>query len=166
MAQSSSDLTQPNSDAIRASLQPANTRSWTQPVHLGAVGDFSAVGAVALNARGDAIAVWETASELSPLAQADYENDLRPGGPILEQLTTPITTRVGVRTHFSVHAHPWGSPIQRVRWDFGDGVSAIGQRTSHRYRHRGRYNLTITASDATGANTTATRTIIVTKRNR
>jgi PKD repeat protein len=59
---------------------------------------------------------------------------------------------------------PWGSPLAgEPVWDFGDGGSARGKRVAHTYRHTGSYTVGVMQSDATGAGSGSTATIVVTR---
>jgi PKD repeat protein len=48
-------------------------------------------------------------------------------------------------------------------WDFGDGASARGASVPHTYRRTGTYTVAVTQSDATGAGSRSTATIVVTR---
>lgn len=49
-------------------------------------------------------------------------------------------------------------------WRFGDGGSAAGRTPAHAYAHAGRYVVTLTVSDSFGDVTTATATVVVSRR--
>jgi PKD repeat protein len=54
-----------------------------------------------------------------------------------------------------------GSTLVAYNWSFGDGSSATGVSSSHSYAHPGRYAVTLTVRDATGASATATQRVTI-----
>ncbi|MGY4706547.1 PKD domain-containing protein [Candidatus Bipolaricaulota sp. J31] len=51
--------------------------------------------------------------------------------------------------------------IVSYRWDFGDGTTAEGRMVSHSYDHDGEYVVALTVVDDSGAESTATKTVVV-----
>jgi PKD repeat protein len=91
-------------------------------------------------------------------------SDLKAGGPVLARLQVPDRGAAGVRTRFAVTPAPWGSPlVGEPVWDFADGTSARGASVPHTYRRTGTYTVAVTQSDATGAGSRSTATIVVTR---
>jgi hypothetical protein len=150
------------SDAIGVSIRPAGG-TWEAPVTI-ATQNIDTVS-VAMGSHGQALVVWGKQT-YEPYSETVDLSELQPDGPILQQLATPKTTNAGRRTRFAVHAHPWGSPIRRVRWNFGDGTTANGEAVKHVYRHRGRYTVLVAATDAAGRAETASAIVTVSKRRR
>ncbi len=54
-----------------------------------------------------------------------------------------------------------GSSISSYRWKFGDRSTASGASVRHRYRKPGQYTLSLRVTDASGATSTATKTLTV-----
>lgn len=86
-----------------------------------------------------------------PTAQLDV---LRGGAPVERALA-------GEALDFEAAARdPEGGPVA-VRWDFGDGATALTPKATHAYERGGRYLVTLTAEDAEGLAATAERVLVV-----
>jgi hypothetical protein len=145
---------------VEAALRPAASGAWEQPTQVttGAVGGGIAA---ALDEHGGAAAAW--AREVGTSYVIDG-SDLKPGGPVLAGLQVPEHGAAGVRVRFAVTPAPWGSPLAgEPLWDFGDGSSARGKSAAHAYRRIGTYTVTVSQSDATGAESRSTETVTVTR---
>ena len=54
-----------------------------------------------------------------------------------------------------------GNAVSSYVWDFGNGVSAAGATTSHRYTMAGTYTVRLTVTDSAGTTGTTTRTVVI-----
>jgi PKD repeat protein len=114
--------------------------------------------AVASDEHGGAVAVWDELATDSSVSSSE----LRPGGPVLARLAMPESGAARVATTFAVTPAAWGSPLAgAATWSFGDGGTGSGSRVLHTYRRPGTYTVTVAASDASGATSTARGTIVV-----
>ena len=85
-------------------------------------------------------------------------------GPALTNLLVPTAPEAGKTLSFSVDpADVWSSAADiDVTWDFGDeSTDATGTDVTHTYGADGTYTVTVTATDAAGNATTATRQVVV-----
>jgi hypothetical protein len=87
-------------------------------------------------------------------------SSLDAAGPALGAVHVPAVGTLGRPTAFAVApVDLW--TLAPTRWTFGDGASAIGERVAHAYRHRGRFRVRVTATNALGEATAVTRTVVV-----
>jgi PKD repeat protein len=99
------------------------------------------------NSRSAAIRLTPTTDVLPP-------NDLRPAFT-----ATPGSPEVGQTVLFDASTSQ--GTIVDYRWNFGDGSTASGRTTQHRYDTAGTYVVSLTVSDPQGRPQTATQTITV-----
>jgi hypothetical protein len=115
---------------------------------------------VAVDARGNAAAVWIDSSPLDVnerLVTAEYDAT----APSISGPTVPATGTSGQSVAMSASAgDDWSTPV--IGWNFGDGAIAFGDSVTHAYAAAGTYNVTATAIDG-GGNTRpgAAATIVV-----
>lgn len=82
-----------------------------------------------------------------------------PGAAITVGSARPVS---GAALSFSgVGSTDLGASISSYSWSFGDGSRGSGASASHRYSKPGRYKVTLTIADSTGATSTATKTLSV-----
>jgi PKD domain len=131
------------------------------PVHNLSERGYNAIGtAVGVDDGGDAVAVWLRSNGGTFLVQeAAYDG----AGPRLAALSVPTQARVGESLRLSVSPLDVWSRVAATRWSFGDGGRALGRRVDHAYGRAGRYVVSVTSTDALGHQTTAARTIVVTR---
>src|SRR5207248_6634692 len=86
--------------------------------------------------------------------------------PIAVFTATPTTGSVPfeVVCDASVSSDPDGT-FATYAWDFGDGQGANGVRITHSYTRRGSYTVTLTVTDAQGASSSASQTVIALHTN-
>jgi PKD domain len=113
---------------------------------------------VGIDARGRAVAA---AHWFNGAARSVRASILGAAGPALGALRVPAAGTLGRPTAFAVAPGDLWTPFAPTRWTFGDGASATGDRVAHVYRHRGRFRVRATATNALGESTTATRTIVI-----
>ena len=98
-------------------------------VDVSAAGGQLALGEVAMDAAGDAVAVWRRDDGADAIAQAaGYDA----AGPSIRGLSVPPTATVGEPVAFAVDPFDVWS-IAAAGFDFGDGTSAPGTPTRHVY---------------------------------
>jgi len=81
---------------------------------------------------------------------------------------TPTKTTISPGGAVSFDASASGDPdgsIERYEWEFGDGSVDSGRRVTHTYDSGGRYDVTLTVTDADGLTDTATGTVTVESSN-
>jgi PKD domain len=152
-------------DGIWSSIRPGSG-DWEPPSQVAQpqtlpLGQAFSVG---LDGNGTGVALWASGFYDPGSRQTIELSELRPNGPILQRLTLPRPTRVGVAGRFTVRAFPWGSSFQRIRWQFGDGTAANGARVTHRYRDAGKYAVTVSARDAAGFTTALNGSVQIRRR--
>jgi len=79
-------------------------------------------------------------------------------------VSAPPTGSVGQTIPFSAAnatAQNTGATIASYSWSWGDGSSNIGQNTNHLYSSPGTYAVTLTVTDSSGANGTASSSITI-----
>lgn len=124
---------------------------------------------VAAAAAGDAVVVWRPVG-IAVGGSPNWENissgsigaaQFDGTAPDLTSVTVPATAVAGTAIAMSAFATDvWSTPS--ITFDFGDGASRAGTSVSHAYAAAGTYRVTMTAVDAAGNTTTATRTLTVT----
>jgi hypothetical protein len=114
---------------------------------------------VAMDAVGDAVAIWNHTGDGKNLAEA-AAFDATP--PQLRSLSIPNTATAGVPLSFSVAPFDAFSSQVSTQWSFGDGTQpSPGTTITHTYVAPGTYKLTLTATDQVGNSTSSAATITV-----
>ncbi len=85
-----------------------------------------------------------------------------PTAKLTVQTAHPV---VGGTTAFSgASSTDIGSTITSYKWTFGDGSSGSGASVSHKYTKAGKFNVTLTVTDASGAAAAVGTTVTISKR--
>lgn len=113
---------------------------------------------IAADAAGDAILAWDGNDGTRQVGLRFFDG----AGPQLGSLSVPDSATAGIAAAFSVAPFDVVSNVPSVRWAFGDGTSAEGAVAAHAYATPGNYAVVVTATDAVGNATSATRAISVT----
>jgi PKD domain len=134
---------------VQAAVRPPDGE-WSKPDTLSAAGEGAAFPEVALDAAGNAIAVFGRNGDDGPFAQATAYDFV---GPRLSDLQIPAAGTVGEPVTFGVSSFdvfPFATS-----WNFGDGgAGAKGNTVSHVYTTPGAYPVTVSAVDAGGNTST------------
>ncbi len=134
---------------VQAAVRPPDGE-WSKPDTLSAAGEGAAFPEVALDAAGNAIAVFGRNGDDGPFVQASGYDFV---GPRLSDLQIPAAGTVGEPVKFGVSSFdvfPFATS-----WTFGDGGSgAKGNTVSHVYTTPGAYPVTVSAVDAGGNTST------------
>ncbi len=142
---------------LGAWVRPARGRPFAGPFTIGSE-DLMASFSAALDKHGSLNAAWirdETVDKV-------FLGGLDAAGPSLSRLAVPARLRAGRAGRFSVAASdPAG--VKAVKWSFGDRKSANGGSARHSYRRPGRYRVVLVATDRSGQQTRATRTVRVSR---
>jgi PKD domain len=134
---------------VQASVRPPGGE-WPKPDTLSAAGEDAGFAEVALDAAGNAIAVFGRSGEDGPFVQASGYDFV---GPRLSDLQIPAAGTVGEPVTFGVSSFD-DFPFA-TSWTFGDGGSgAKGNTVSHVYTTPGVYPVTVSAVDAGGNTST------------
>jgi PKD domain-containing protein len=114
--------------------------------------------ALVVDDEGSALAGWSyRLPDDRRLAQAAA---LDAGAPVLAAISVPDEAVTGSSIAISAQAFDrWGGTA--IEWSFGDGATATGGSVSHAYAAAGAHTVTVTARDAAGNATSATRTVQV-----
>jgi hypothetical protein len=154
-------VTWQRSDGTNTIVQTAVRRAGTG---FGPITDLSAPGrdAVApragVDAGGDAIVVWQRSDGANTIVQAaGYDG----AGPQLRGLNIPAAATTGTAASYAVSPLDVWSPVGSTQWIFDDGTSASGASVSHDFASAGDHVVAMTATDALGNTTSATRLVSV-----
>jgi PKD domain len=130
---------------VQAAVRPPGG-GWARPDTVSDAGEDAGLPDVALDAEGDAIAVFGRHGADGPFVQATGYDF---AAPRLSDLRIPATATVGKRVTFAVSAFdvfPFATS-----WSFGDGgPGASGDTVSHVYTAPGAYPVTVSAVDEGG----------------
>jgi hypothetical protein len=142
---------------VQAAVRPAGTG-------FGPVTDLSAPGRDAVAPRlgvdtgGDAIVVWQRSEGTNTNDQAaGYDA----AGPQLRGQSIPATATTGTAASYAVSPLDVWSPVGSTQWIFDDGTSASGASVAHDFASPGDHVVAVTATDALGNTTSATRLVTV-----
>jgi hypothetical protein len=130
---------------VQAAVRPAGGE-WPKPDNLSAAGENAGFPDLALDAAGNAFAVFGRDGDDGPFVQATGY-DLTP--PRLDDPRIPAAGTVGEPVSFAVS--PFDVfPLAGTSWTFGDGKTASGNAVSHVYAAPGAYPVTVTTVDVGG----------------
>jgi hypothetical protein len=149
---------------VQASARPAGGE-WQAPVNVSEAGRSSLEQGVAVDAHGDAVAVWRTRSAPSSylvVQAAAYDA----AGPLLDGLSIPATGAPGQALAFSVSPLDAWSALGPTSWSFGDGATATGTSASHAYAAPGSYKVTVGSEDALGNASQASGTVAIAEESK
>jgi len=142
---------------VQATARPVGGE-WSKAHNLSVAGERAGFPDLALDAAGDAFAVFGRDGDDGPFVQATGYDFV---APRLERLRIPATGTVGERVSFAVS--PFDVfPLAGTSWTFGDGSQAAGGNSvSHVYAAPGAYPVTVSAVDAGGNASTQVATIAI-----
>jgi PKD repeat protein len=141
---------------VQGAARPAGG-SWQSPQSLSSAGQNAENPQVAVDAGGNATAVWDRSNGTNTIAEAvGYD-----AGPLFTAVAIPTSGTVGKALAFSATAGGVWSPVSATAWTFGDGQSATGATATHTYATPGAYTVTVTSTDADGGSTSRTQTTTV-----
>ncbi|MDW5594942.1 PKD domain-containing protein, partial [Conexibacter stalactiti] len=146
---------------IEGARRPADGAAWQPAQQLSAGGRNALYPQVALDGRGNAVAVWDRASDADAAKHEIQAIGFDGEAPLLDGLSVPAAATVGDAVPLAVTAFDVWSPPAAVTWSFGDGTSVAGATASHRFAQAGEQQVTVTAVDAIGRQTSATRVVSV-----
>jgi hypothetical protein len=133
---------------VQATVRPPDGE-WPKPDTLSTAGEGAAFPEVALDAAGNAFAVFGLNGVGGPVVQATGYDFV---APRLSDLRIPATGTVGEPVTFGVSSFdvfPFATS-----WTFGDGGSGPGNAVSHVYTAPGAYPVTVSAVDGGGNTST------------
>ncbi len=81
--------------------------------------------------------------------------------PTIDSITIPATGVEEGNVSFASLSSDVGTDLLVSSWDFGDGSTAGGGTVQHAYADQGTYTVTLTVTDADGASTSSTGTIVI-----
>jgi hypothetical protein len=145
---------------VQAASRPTGGGFGT-PVNLSAAGQDAELPQVAMDEEGDGVAVWRRPNGTNRIVQAAGYDAV---APQLRNVSIPGSGSTGSPVSFSVSPFDVWGPVS-TRWSFGDGASASGKSVSHTYCSGGARQAKVTATDAVGNSTSATRPISIAASN-
>jgi hypothetical protein len=114
--------------------------------------------ALAFDGEGNAIAVWQHDTGDGTPATLQYTG-FDAAGPDITNVSAPNGS-AGTPLSFSANvADRWSSST--ATWSFGDGGTATGTSVTHTYPKRGIYQVTITAQDGVGNQSSSNATVTI-----
>lgn len=146
---------------LHAARHQAGTSAW-EPAQLVARGPACFELAVAADAAGNAVAIWNATAEAVTRLDA-VVLDVTP--PVLKKVAVPRTAPGGRRVRFTVAASDlWSALAGRPLWQFGDGTSGHGFTLQHVFRRPASYRVRVTAVDQAGNAASLAATVRVTAK--
>ena len=121
----------------------------------------SDAAAAAIGPGGQALIAWSADDRSGAANQRIFVSERDANPPVIGSLTVPDATTAGKAVPMSVQASDSISAVT-IGWDFGDGSTGAGSSLTHTFATPGSYTVTVTARDAAGNVSTATRRIDVT----
>ncbi|HEV7806075.1 MAG TPA: PKD domain-containing protein [Solirubrobacteraceae bacterium] len=116
---------------------------------------------VGIDADGDAVVGWQRSDGVNTIVQAaGYDG----AGPQLRGLSVPGAVAATTPAKFSLSPLDVWSPVASTLWAFDDGATAAGASVAHALETPGDHTATVTATDALGNASSATRTVTVGSR--
>jgi len=148
-----------SNDIVQATSGLAASGSWQTPVPLSATGQSAGQQQVALDAQGDAAAIWTRVDgKATNIAEAaGYDA----AGPALGSLAIPGTGTVGQSLAFSVSPLDVWSALGATTWSFGDGTGQTGAAVAHTFTAPGTYTVTVTGADVLGNATSSSAEVSI-----
>jgi PKD domain len=133
------------------------------PVRISDVGPQTDTGGAvaATDGTGNGAVAWNFGTSRAPIQTAIQAAGFDGAGPRLEDLVVPPDAHVRETVALSVSPVDVFSAVGPTTWQFGDGGSATGTSVEHAWSAPGSYPVTVTAVDALGNETSATRTVAV-----
>jgi hypothetical protein len=144
---------------VEATSGSAVTVAWQTPVSVSAPGKEAKEPQVALDAQGNAAAVFSRFDGAFFIAEAA---GFDAAGPLLNALTIPTAGAVGQPLAFSVSPLDVFSALGATSWSFGDGTSQAGPSVSHVYGASGTYTVAVTSADVLGNVSSASAALSIT----
>ncbi len=120
----------------------------------------SDAAAAAVGAGGQALIAWSADDRSGAANQRIFVSERDANPPVIGSLTVPDATTAGTAVSMSAQASDSISAVS-IGWDFNDGSRGAGSSLTHTFATPGSYTVTVTARDAAGDASTATRTINV-----
>ena len=136
--------------------------SFEAPCTLSAAGRDAYYPQVAVDGRGNAVAIWDRVSDADAGRHEVQASGFDGEGPRIDALTVPSAAVAGTPVAFAAQAVDVWSPVTAVSWSFGDGATATGATATHTFAAPGERQVTATAVDALGRASSVTRTVAVT----
>ncbi|HEX2070443.1 MAG TPA: PKD domain-containing protein [Thermoleophilaceae bacterium] len=143
---------------LQASARPAGG-SWSVPQDVSDAGQDVQGQRVAVDAAGDAVALWSSDAGSDQVIQTALYDVTEPE---LHDVQIPAVGRVGDPVSFAVSPFDAFTSIATTSWSFGDGgPGATGDAVSHVYATAGAYPVTVTTFDLAGNKSAQTGTIAI-----
>jgi hypothetical protein len=143
---------------VEAASGLAASGVWQTAVPLSAKGEDADEQQLAVDARGDVVAVWRRFDGSFYLSEADAYDA---AGPLLKSLSIPASGTAGKPLAFSVSPFDAFSALAATTWNFGDGSNSPGTSVTHTYAKAGSYPVALSSADAFGNLSAAGATVTI-----
>jgi hypothetical protein len=144
--------------AAQVSVLASPEGSWTAVQDISEASGVVFQPEVAIDPRGDAVAVWDHDNFSESRIQA---STYVVAGPTLGKLSIPAAGAVGESLSFSVEPLDAWASLGQTEWSFGDGAVEDGTSVSHGYAAPGSYEVEVRSEDVFGNVTIQKGTVVV-----
>ncbi len=144
--------------AVVGAVGSAQTDAWQAPVELSTAANYVTPASVALDASGNALAVWDRGQSTDETVEA---SGYQATPPTMAALAIPATGTVAQPLVLSVSPLDEWSVLGPTSWALGDGTTASGNHVTHAYAAPGRYQVTVTGTDLLGNTTDASGAVTI-----
>lgn len=141
---------------LSAWYRPARGRPFQGPFPIASASTISSAR-MAMDRFGSLAAVWVQSG--TPVNKVML-GGLDAAGPTLSGLSIPGRLRVGRSGAVNVRAAD-PSGVAKVTWSFGDGKSATGAASKHKFTRPGRFTVKVVATDRAGQQSKSSRVVVV-----
>lgn len=141
-------------NVVEAASGLASSGSWQPALPLSGKGGDADEQRLAVDAAGDAMAVWRR-------FDGSFYRIEAATSPLLGSVSIPSTGVVGRQLSFSVSPFDSFSVLTGTAWSFGDGSGTAGTSVTHTYSKAGSYAVSVGSTDAFGNLSTAGGTVIL-----
>jgi hypothetical protein len=149
------------STIVQATVAPAGA-DFPPTADLSLAGRDAIAPQVGIDGDGDAVVGWQRSDAANTIVQAaGYDV----AGPQLRGLSVPGAFAAGTAASFALSPLDVWSPVASTVWGFDDAATATGASVSHAFAAAGDHAVTVTATDALGNASSATRNVGVGPRS-
>ncbi len=144
---------------VQAAVRRAGAAAFAPTTDLSPAGRDATDPQIGVDAHGDALVAWRRSNGTNTIVQAaGYDGS----GPQLRGLSVASAVTVATAATYALSPLDVWSPVTSTVWSFDDGHTATGASVSHAFATAGTHGVTVTATDALGNTTSATRAVQVT----
>jgi hypothetical protein len=141
---------------IQSSQRPAGGNWVLKPTLLSELGANAGEPEIASDSLGNDVAIWKRENGANTVIQAIAHDG---GSPTVTPIFVPAAGTVRQTLAFAATPFDVWSAVGPLQWDFGDSGTALGSTVVHSYAQPGAYQVTVSAADALGNQTSRTGTV-------